>query len=178
MQLAAGYSMSCGLGAGRLGTLDGMRVEPVMQAHMRQAIVLAAEAAAREPADVPVGALVLSPAGEVLAASANVRELHGDPTGHAEIIAMREAAESLGDWHLDGCTLVVTLEPCPMCAGAISQARVKTVVFGAWDDKLGAAGSVFELLRDRRLPHRVEVIGGVLAEECERQLKTFFAQRR
>ena len=145
---------------------------------MRRAMELAALAASRTPQDVPVGALVIAPDGTVLAEAANERELTGDPTGHAELIAMRRAAQAIGDWHLEGCTLVVTLEPCPMCAGAISQARVETVVFGAWDDKLGAAGSVFDLLRDRRLPHRVEVVPGVLATECAEQLRAFFTEKR
>ncbi|MGO1574794.1 nucleoside deaminase, partial [Agrococcus casei] len=119
-----------------------MRVEPAIEAHMRRAIELAAAAAERTPADVPVGAVVVAPDGTELAEGANERELHADPTGHAELVAMRAAARATGDWHLDGCTLVVTLEPCAMCAGAIAQARVARVVFGAWDDKAGAAGSV------------------------------------
>jgi len=155
-----------------------MRVEPAIEAHMRRAIELAAAAAERTPADVPVGAVVVAPDGTVLAEGANERELHADPTGHAELVAMRAAARATGDWHLDGCTLVVTLEPCAMCAGAIAQARVARVVFGAWDDKAGAAGSVVDLLRDRRMPHRVEVVGDVLAGECAAQLRKFFADKR
>lgn len=145
---------------------------------MRRAIDLARLAAEREPQDVPVGAVLLDPEGSVIAVGANERELHRDPTGHAELVAMREAARMRGDWHLDGCTLVVTLEPCPMCAGAIAQSRLPRVVFGAWDDKAGAAGSVVDLLRDRRLPHRVEVVGGVLEGECAEQLRQFFLERR
>ncbi|MGO1392214.1 tRNA adenosine(34) deaminase TadA [Agrococcus casei] len=155
-----------------------MRVEPAIEAHMRRAIELAAAAADRIPQDVPVGALVIAPDRSVLAEGANERELRTDPTGHAELVAMRAAARVLGDWQLEGCTLVVTLEPCAMCAGAIAQARVARVVFGAWDDKAGAAGSVVDLLRDRRMPHRVEVVGDVLAGECAAQLRKFFADKR
>ena len=155
-----------------------MRVEPAMEAHMRRAIALGDAAANREPADVPVGALVIGPDGGVVAEGTNERELHNDPTGHAELVAMRAAAKQLGDCHLEGCTVVVTLEPCAMCAGAIAQARVERVVFGAWDDKAGAAGSVVDLLRDRRLPHRVEVVSDVLAAECAEQLRAFFAAKR
>jgi tRNA(adenine34) deaminase len=128
--------------------------------------------------DVPVAALVLDAAGSVIGAGRNERELRQDPTAHAEILALRAAAESTGDWHLTGTTLVVTLEPCPMCAGAILAARVDTVVFGAWDEKAGAAGSVYDLLRDRRLPHRVEVFAGVEEEACAGLLTEFFEARR
>lgn len=155
-----------------------MRIDPAYETHMRRAMGLARLASEREPQDVPVGAVLLDETGAVVASGANERELHQDPTGHAELVAMREAARMRGDWHLDGCTLVVTLEPCPMCAGAIAQSRLRRVVFGAWDDKAGAAGSVVDLLRDRRLPHRVEVIGGVLEQECGEQLRQFFAARR
>ena len=133
---------------------------------------------AREHGDVPVAALVLDAAGNTIGAGRNERELRGDPTAHAEILALRAAAEHTGDWHLDNTTLVVTLEPCAMCAGAILQARVAVVVFGAWDEKAGAAGSVYDLLRDRRLPHRVEVFAGVLAEESSAMLKAFFEAKR
>lgn len=155
-----------------------MRVSSEIEQHMRRALALAADAAARQPPDVPVGAVLLDADGGILATGANERELRQDPAGHAELIAMRAAAEIRGDWHLDDCTLVVTLEPCPMCAGAIAQAHLARVVFGAWDDKAGAAGSVIDLLRDRRLPHRTEVVGGVLEAECAEQLREFFAQRR
>ena len=116
---------------------------------------------AQEHGDVPVAALVLDAAGNPIGAGRNERELRGDPTAHAEILALRAAAEHTGDWHLENSTLVVTLEPCAMCAGAILQARVPVLVFGAWDEKAGAVGSVYDLLRDRRLPHRVEVYAGV-----------------
>lgn len=128
--------------------------------------------------DVPVGALVLSANGEVIGRGRNERELRKDPTAHAEVIALRAAAEATGDWQLTGTTLVVTLEPCPMCAGAILAARVPTVVFGAWDEKAGAAGSVYDLLRDRRLPHRVEVLAGVEEQQSAQLLREFFAGKR
>jgi tRNA(adenine34) deaminase len=128
--------------------------------------------------DVPVAALVIDGAGEILAVGRNERELTNDPTAHAEIVAIRAAADALGRWHLDDTTLVVTLEPCAMCAGAILQARIPRVIFGAWDDKAGAAGSVNDLLRDRRLPHRVEVVAGVQAEACAALLTDFFEARR
>lgn len=128
--------------------------------------------------DVPVGALVIDAAGRVVGRGRNERELDQDPTAHAEVLALRGAASHLGDRHLTGCTLVVTLEPCPMCAGAILAARVPRVVFGAWDEKAGAAGSVYDILRDRRLPHRAEVYAGVRAAECAALLDDFFAARR
>lgn len=141
-------------------------------------LALAEAAAATATDDVPVGAVVLGPDGAVLGRGRNERELRHDPTAHAEVVAMREAAAALGSWRLDGCALVVTLEPCAMCAGAILQGRIARVVFGAWDDKAGAAGSVLDVLRERRLPHRVEVVAGVLAGEAEAQLAAFFAGRR
>ena len=128
--------------------------------------------------DVPVAAIVLDAAGRVIGAGRNEREARQDPTAHAEILALREASESTGDWHLTDATLIVTLEPCVMCAGAILSARVPRVVFGAWDDKAGAAGSVYDVLRDRRLNHRVEVYGGVEADACALLLEEFFAERR
>lgn len=134
--------------------------------------------AAGAAGDVPVGAVVVGPDGEILGEAANTREREGDPAGHAEVVALRAAARRLGGSRLDGCTLVVTLEPCPMCAGAVMLARVERIVLGAWDDKLGACGSVWDLVRDRRTTHRVEVVGGVLEEECGRVLVDFFAQRR
>ena len=128
--------------------------------------------------DVPVGAGVLAPDGTtVLAAAHNEREAAGDPTAHAEVLALRRAATELGGWRLAGCTLVVTLEPCTMCAGAIQQSRVDRVVYGARDEKAGAVGSLWDLVRDRRLNHRPEVIEGVLSEECARLLTEFFRER-
>ncbi|MEZ7007417.1 tRNA adenosine(34) deaminase TadA [Streptomyces sp. AD55] len=128
--------------------------------------------------DVPVGAVVLAPDGEtVLARGHNEREATGDPTAHAEVLALRRAAGVLGRWRLAGCTLVVTLEPCTMCAGALVQSRVDRVVYGARDDKAGAAGSLWDVVRDRRLNHRPEVIEGVRAEECARLLTDFFRDR-
>ncbi|MFH8494201.1 tRNA adenosine(34) deaminase TadA [Streptomyces coeruleorubidus] len=128
--------------------------------------------------DVPVGAVVLAPDGTtVLAAGHNEREAGGDPTAHAEVLALRRAAAVLGRWRLAGCTLVVTLEPCTMCAGAIQQSRVDRLVYGARDDKAGAAGSLWDLVRDRRLNHRPEVIEGVLADECAGLLTEFFRGR-
>lgn len=141
-------------------------------------VALSEAAAAPQTGDVPVGALLLDADGRRLAGAVNERELLHDPTAHAEVLTIRRAAEALGEWRLEGTTLVVTLEPCVLCAGAILAARIPRVVFGAWDDKAGAAGSVHDLLRDRRLNHRVEVIGGVLAEEAAAQLRGFFEQRR
>lgn len=145
----------------------------------RDAMRLAlAEADAAAPAgDVPVGAVVLGPDGAVLARAHNEREAVGDPTAHAEVLALRRAAAATGEWRLTGCTLVVTLEPCVMCAGALVQSRVERVVFGALDEKAGAAGSLWDLVRDRRLNHRPEVIHGVLGEECAEQLTAFFRTR-
>lgn len=145
---------------------------------MHQALALARQSLLTGDDDVPVGALLLASDGNVLAESANRREALTDPTAHAEVVVLREAALALGDTHLVGCTLVVTLEPCPMCAGAAQWARVDRVVFGAWNDDYGAAGSAWDLLRDRRLSHRPEVVGGVLAEECGSIVREFFAQRR
>jgi tRNA(adenine34) deaminase len=137
-------------------------------------LALAEASAALATGDVPVGAVVVRD-GEVVAVGRNERELHEDPTAHAEIIAIREAARVIGDRHLTDCTLVVTLEPCVMCAGAIVAARIPTVVFGAWDDRAGAAGSLYDVLRDRRLNHRVEVYAGVEAEAASKLLLDFFA---
>ncbi|CAN7225485.1 tRNA adenosine(34) deaminase TadA [Microbacterium maritypicum] len=143
---------------------------------MQRALVLAAEAAAAS--EIPVGAVVIDGGGRIIAEGRNTREETHDPTGHAEIEALRRAAASVGSWNLDGHTLVVTLEPCIMCAGAILQSRVGRVVFGAWDDKAGAAGSMYDVLRDRRLPYRAEVIGGVQADAATAVLRSFFEQRR
>ncbi|MFY9262526.1 MAG: tRNA adenosine(34) deaminase TadA [Arcanobacterium sp.] len=143
---------------------------------MRWAMELAARAGAA--GDVPVGAVVVDDDGVVLGEGFNTREVDADPVGHAEVNALRAAARVRGSWNLSGCTLVVTLEPCTMCAGAIVNARVSRVVFGAWDEKAGAAGSVRDVLRDARLNHTVEVIGGVLEEETGAQLVEWFEQRR
>ncbi|QDE33979.1 nucleoside deaminase [Microbacterium foliorum] len=143
---------------------------------MRRALELAADAAAAS--EIPVGAVVLDAEGRIFAEGRNNREATGDPTGHAEVEALRAAAASAGSWNLEGNTLVVTLEPCLMCAGAILQARISRVVFGAWDDKAGAAGSMYDVLRDRRLPYRAEVIGGIQADDAAALLRDFFEQRR
>ncbi|GAA1391046.1 tRNA adenosine(34) deaminase TadA [Kitasatospora putterlickiae] len=172
-----------------------VRPDPVRDrwaAPMRLAIAEAALAPAT--GDVPVGALVLGPDGEILGRGHNEREAVGDPTAHAEVVAIREAAAKLGGaapsasgeggdgrregWRLNGCTLVVTLEPCTMCAGAIVLSRIDRVVYGALDEKAGAAGSLFDVMRDRRLNHRPEVIWGVLADECGEQLRAFFDAHR
>ena len=137
---------------------------------MRRAL----EVATSSPADVPVGAVVYDPAGVELAAAGNEREATGDPTAHAEILALRRAAATFGSWRLDGCALVVTLEPCTMCAGALVLARVGTLVFGAWEPKTGAVGSLWDVVRDRRLNHRPEVYSGVLADECAAMMRGFF----
>jgi tRNA(adenine34) deaminase len=128
--------------------------------------------------DVPVGAVVVDPAGAVVGRGRNVRELHADPTGHAEVVALREAAAGRGEWRLDGHTLVVTLEPCTMCAGAAVLSRVERVVFGAFDDKAGAVGSLWDVVRDRRLNHRPEVVTGVLADDATALLEQFFRAHR
>ena len=133
---------------------------------------------ARETGDVPVGAVVVDADGHIIGRGWNCREAHHDPTGHAEIVALREAARALGTWRLTGCTLIVTLEPCTMCAGAILASRVDRVVFGAWDPKAGAAGSLRDVLHDARMPHPTEVIGGVLAQEAAMQLRSFFLGQR
>lgn len=143
---------------------------------MRQAIALAGRAG--DAGDVPVGAIVVDEAGSIISEGYNTREVDADPAGHAEIIALRLAARVRGTWNLSGCTLVVTLEPCTMCAGAIINSRISRVVFGSWDEKAGAAGSVRDVLRDARLNHTVEVFGGVLAEETSKQLTDWFLTRR
>ena len=143
---------------------------------MRQALDIARSALASN--DVPVGALVLNSNGEVISTGANQREIDNDPSAHAEVVAMREAGKKLNNWRLDGCTVVVTLEPCAMCAGAIAQSRVKTLIFGAWDEKAGAVGSIWDVLRDPRSPHRTEVISGILEKECADILAQFFKTKR
>ena len=139
---------------------------------------LAEARAALATGDVPIGAVVLDPRGTVIGRGRNVREAEADPTGHAEMVALREAARARGEWRLDGCTLVVTLEPCTMCAGAIVLARVPRVVFGAADPKAGAAGSVMNVLNVEQLNHRPQVQSGLLAEDCATLLRAFFADRR
>src|SRR6476661_1874667 len=162
---------------------------PEKKHHAWMGLALAEARRALATEDVPIGAVVLGPDGGVLGSGRNQREELGDPTAHAEVVAIREAAEKLrvlseleggaGDgWRLADCTLVVTLEPCAMCAGAVVLARIPRVVFGAWDEKAGAAGSVFDILRERRLNHWVEVYGGVREQECGALLREFFAAHR
>ena len=150
----------------RPGDVDAMRA------------ALAEARLALEHGDVPIGAVVLSPAGEVIGRGHNEREVRADPTAHAEVLALREAAVVLASWRLTGCSLVVTLEPCTMCAGAAVLARVDSLVYGAVDPKAGAAGSLWDVVRDPRLNHRPEVVGGVLAEECAVVLRSFFGPHR
>ena len=149
---------------------------PVFIEAMRKSLELAAKAS--QQGDVPVGAVVLNPAGEIVGQGFNTREIDNDPMNHAEIVAMREAAIANSSWRLDDHTLVVTLEPCTMCAGAAVQARIGRIVFGAFDDKAGAVGSLWDVVRDRRLPHRPEVVSGVLADECGSILSEFFKAQR
>ena len=141
-------------------------------------LALAEAALTHGTGDVPVGAVVVDATGTVLGAGRNRRELDADPTAHAELVAIRAAAANRGSWRLDDTTLIVTLEPCSMCAGAILQSRIPRVVFGAWDEKAGAAGSAYDLLRDGRLPHRVEVVTGIRESESVAMLTGFFEQRR
>ncbi len=143
---------------------------------MRAALAVAQEALRTD--DVPVGAVILNQNNVIISQGCNKREDLDDPTAHAEIVAIRAAAQSLGTWRLDGCTLVVTLEPCAMCAGAIAQSRISTLVFGAWDEKAGAVGSVWDLLRDPRSLYKVEVRTGVLADESLKLLQDFFQNQR
>jgi tRNA(adenine34) deaminase len=160
-----------------------MRTDPIRDTWAPAMRLALAEARHALPTgDVPVGALVLGPDGAVLGRGHNEREALGDPTAHAEIQAIRAAARSVsaeaGNWRLTGCTLVVTLEPCTMCAGAIVLSRLERVVYGALDDKAGAAGSLWDVIRDRRLNHRPQVVSGVLAPDCAAALRTFFAPHR
>ena len=143
---------------------------------MQQAISLAKDAAGN--GDVPVGALVVNEAGEVLGTGHNLRQVNNDPTAHAEIVAMRMAASKLNNWRMDDLTIIVTLEPCSMCAGAISQSRFKRLVFGAWDEKAGAVGSVWDVIRDPRSLNKVEVVTGVLEKDCALLLSDFFEKKR
>ena len=146
------------------------------KALMQQAISLAKEAATK--GDVPVGALVVDDAGTIFGMGANLREQDNDPTAHAEIVAIRKAASEIGNYRLDDLTMVVTLEPCGMCAGAIAQSRIKRLVFGSFDEKYGAVGSVWDLLRDTRAIYKPEVISGVLDEECSKLISSFFSNKR
>lgn len=141
-------------------------------------LAIAEAALAGDQGDLPIGAVVLDGSGTVLARAHNERESTQDPTAHAEVLALRRAAGALGTWRLEGCTLVVTLEPCPMCAGAAVMARLGRLAFGAWNEEYGAAGSRWDLPRDRRLPHRIEVSGGILADECGAMVRAFLASRR
>ena len=143
---------------------------------MQQAIALAKDAAAHN--DVPVGALVVNEQGEVLGTGHNLREESNDPSAHAEIVAMRNAAAKISNWRMDDLTMIVTLEPCAMCAGAISQSRFKRLVFGAWDEKAGAVGSVWDVIRDQRSINKVEVVSGILEKECSAILTNFFEGKR
>ena len=150
-----------------------MEIEEAMRVAIEHAKI-----AAIASKDVPVGAVILNANGDLISTGNNQRKLLNDPTAHAEIVVIRNAAKALGSWRLDGCTIVVTLEPCAMCAGAIAQSRISKVVFGAWDEKAGASGSVWDLLRDPRALHKVEVTSGVLEEECAAMLKEFFSEQR
>jgi tRNA(adenine34) deaminase len=143
---------------------------------MQQAISFAKDAAAHN--DVPVGALVVNEQGEILGTGHNLREENNDPTAHAEIVAMRNAAAKIGNWRMDELTMIVTLEPCAMCAGAISQSRFKRLVFGAWDEKAGAVGSVWDVIRDQRNLNKVEVVTGILEKDCSAILTNFFEGKR
>jgi tRNA(adenine34) deaminase len=141
-------------------------------------LALAEADQAKGSADVPIGAVVVDADGQVIGRGHNEREAAGDPTAHAEVLAIREAAKHVGEWRLTGCTLVVTLEPCTMCAGAIVLARLDRLVFGAYDEKAGAVGSLWDVVRDRRLNHRPEVVGGVMADEAGARLRDFFTGHR
>ncbi|NBT47515.1 MAG: nucleoside deaminase [Actinobacteria bacterium] len=143
-----------------------------------RAALTEAQVAMDTSGDVPVGAVIVSSTGEIVARGGNQKELLGDPTAHAEIVAIREASSLLGDWRLAGYTLVVTLEPCVMCAGAIQAARISRVVFGAWDEKVGGSGSLYDLVRDKRLGSEIEVIPEVLSLEAGNLLKEFFTNKR
>ena len=143
---------------------------------MQAALSLAKVAA--DNGDVPVGAIVVNEAGEILGTGQNLREQSNDPTAHAEVIAIRQAGEKIGSWRLDDLTIVVTLEPCAMCAGAIAQSRIKRLVFGAWDEKAGAVGSVMDVIRDPRASTKVEVVTGIMEKECSEVLRDFFNSKR
>ena len=149
-----------------------MEIEEAMQVAIEHAKI-----AAITSKDVPVGAVILNANGDLIATGNNQRELLNDPTAHAEVVSIRHAAKELGNWRLDGCTIVVTLEPCVMCVGAIAQSRLSKVVFGAWDEKAGAVGSVWDVLRDPRSIFKVEVTSGVRENECAQLLKDFFSDK-
>ena len=146
--------------------------------HEAMRLALEEAEAARRHGDVPIGAVIFDSAGAPIASAGNERELTGDPTAHAEVVAIRRAAEELGQWRLTNCTLVVTLEPCTMCAGAIVASRIGHLVFGAFDEKAGAVSSLWDVVRDPRLNHRPTVTSGVLADECGAVLESFFGERR
>ena len=156
---------------------DQAQTQSIWHEPMRLAMAEAA-IAADVSGDVPVGAVLVAPDGQIVALGRNEREVNHDPSAHAEIVAMRKAAAERADWRLEDLTLVVTLEPCVMCAGAIVAARIPRVVFGAWDERVGASGSLYDLLRDARLGKPVEVISGILEADCAAQLKEFFEARR
>jgi tRNA(adenine34) deaminase len=162
----------------RLALAEAVQAGPELAGTARELAGTARELARTAQEDVPVGAVILDEAGTVLARARNRREADRDPTAHAEMVAIRQAARALGSWRLTGLTLVVTLEPCTMCAGAVTLARLSRLVYGAEDPKAGAVGSLWDVVRDRRLNHRPEVIGGVLAQECGAVLREFFAVRR
>ena len=170
----AGASAACP--PGRVHGYTGIAASPADEALVGRALELSERCAAS--ADVPVGALVVGPGGDTWGSGWNRREADADPVAHAEVLALREAAAARGSGRLDGATLAVTLEPCPMCAGALVQARIARVVFGAWDARAGACGSVWDLVRDPRALHRAEVVGGVREGECAAALRAFFAARR
>ncbi len=156
----------------RAAKLASSQYADAMRAALEQAVL------ARETGDVPVGCVVLGPGNTIIGRGRNEREARSDPTAHAEIIAIRQAAQAIGGWRLLGCTLVVTLEPCAMCAGATVLSRLDRLVYGATDPKAGAAGSLWDVVRDRRLNHRPDVVSGILADECAALLTDFFRQRR
>jgi tRNA(adenine34) deaminase len=158
---------------GDIGEDEGVNYERAMEIALEQA-----HFSSKASGDVPVGAVVLDEVGRLVGIGSNRRELLSDPVGHAEIVAIKSAARALGKWRLDGCTLVVTLEPCAMCAGAIQQSRISRVVFGAFDEKAGAVGSSIDILRDPRALQKVEVVSGLMKEECARLLGDFFKERR
>lgn len=174
---------NCPPGGGDCGELrvlreDGSMMPPTAQHEAWMDLALAEARGALCTDDVPIGAVVIGPDGTLIGTGRNEREASGDPTAHAEVVAIRQAAAAAGEWRLEGCTLVVTLEPCAMCAGAIVLARIPKVVFGAWDEKAGASGSVFDILRERRLNHWVEVFPEVREAECAKLLTDFFGSRR
>lgn len=157
----------------KIGEDDSMNHQKAMEIALEQALF-----SSKASGDVPVGAVVLDEIGRLVGIGSNRRELLSDPVGHAEIVAIKSAARALGKWRLDGCTLVVTLEPCAMCAGAVAQSRISRLVFGAFDEKAGAVGSLMDVLRDPRALQKVEVISGVMQEECAKVLSDFFKERR